>query len=251
MTTQINNATDIFRLESKSILVTGASSGIGRAIAIACAQAGAKVTLHGRDLGRLQATLMEMQGSSHEVLQGDLQDPDDVIALADQCQALSGIVHCAGVHGVAPMRLVQRSMLLQVFQINYLAPMILTQRLLMKRKIHAGGSILFMSSIAAHTGKVGVGPYSGSKAALLGSMRPLALEVAKHGIRVNALSPGIVRTPLFEGNEDWLNNEVAANYPLGLGEPEDIANAAVFFLSDSSRKITGIDLSIDGGVFCT
>jgi NAD(P)-dependent dehydrogenase (short-subunit alcohol dehydrogenase family) len=129
--------------------------------------------------------------------------------------------------------------------------MTLTQRLLMKRKIHTGGSILFMSSIAAHTGKVGVGPYSGSKAALLGSMRPLALEVAKHGIRVNALSPGIVRTPLFEGNEDWLNNEVAANYPLGLGDPEDIANAAVFFLSDSSRKITGIDLSIDGGVFCT
>lgn len=245
------NPANFFRLESKSVLVTGASSGIGRAISLACAQAGATVTLHGRDLNRLHASRDALPGSGHHVLQGDLQEPDSVIALGDQCQALHGVVHCAGIHGVAPMRLVQRAMLLQVFQINYVAPVILTQRLLMKKKIQSGGSILFMSSIAAHTGKVGVGPYSGSKAALLGTMRPLALEVAKHGIRVNALCPGIVRTPLFDGNEDWLDNEVSANYPLGLGEPEDVAHAAVFFLSDASRKITGTDLSIDGGVFCT
>jgi NAD(P)-dependent dehydrogenase (short-subunit alcohol dehydrogenase family) len=145
------------------------------------------------------------------------------------------------------MRMVQSTMLEQVFQVNYIAPVTLTQRLLIKKKIQPGGSIVFMSSIAANTGKVGLGPYAGSKAALLGSMRPLALEVAKHGIRVNALCPGIVRTPLF--SDDYLRNEeLVRSYPLGLGEPEDVAHAAVFFLSDASRKITGVSFSIDGGV---
>jgi NAD(P)-dependent dehydrogenase (short-subunit alcohol dehydrogenase family) len=237
-----------FSLGSKTILVTGASSGIGRAVAVACANAGAHVILHGRDPARLEESLKGMPGVGHTVLQGDLQDPDAVLSLGDQCPNLNGVVHCAGVHGVAPIRLVQREMLMRVFQINYIAPVTLTQRLLQKKKILAGGSILFISSIAAHSGKVGVGPYSGSKAALLGTMRPLALEVAKHGVRVNALCPGIVRTPLFAGNEDWLNSEVVKSYPLGLGEPEDIGHASVFFLSDASRKITGVDFSIDGGV---
>lgn len=124
----------------------------------------------------------------------------------------------------------------------------LTQRLLWKKRLRKGASVLFMSSIAAKAGKAGVGPYSGSKAALLGIMRPLALEVAKHGIRVNALCPGIVVTPLFAGNQDWLRDEVASSYPLGLGQPEDIAHAAVFYLSRASRKITGTAFSIDGGV---
>ena len=243
------NAATSFRLDSRAILVTGASSGIGRAISLACAQAGAAVILHGRNADRLQETLRALPDGPHQVIQGDLQVQEDVLALGDQCPPLHGVVHCAGIHGVAPIRLVQKEMLAKVFQINYIAPVTLTQRLLLKKKIQAGGSILFISSIAAHAGKVGVGAYSGSKAALIGTMRPLALEVAKHGIRVNALSPGIVRTPIFDGNEDWLDNEVAANYPLGLGEPEDVAHAAVFFLADASRKITGADFGIDGGVF--
>jgi NAD(P)-dependent dehydrogenase (short-subunit alcohol dehydrogenase family) len=91
-------------------------------------------------------------------------------------------------------------------------------------------------------------PYSASKASLIGAMRPLALEVAKLGIRVNALCPGIVDTPIFAGQEEWLANEVAPTYPLGIGKPEDVANAALFFMSDASRKITGTDFSLDGGV---
>ena len=230
------------------ILVTGASSGIGQAVAVACAQSGAQLLLHGRDEQRLDQVLHSLYGHGHRVIAGDLKDLDHLFALADQCSELDGVVHCAGIHGVAPMRMVQAQMLEDVFRINYMAPMILTQRLLMRKKIRAQGAILFMSSIAAKTGKVGVGPYSGSKAALLGSMRPLALEVAKHGIRVNALCPGIVQTPLFDGVKEHLLQDVAPSYPLGLGEPQDVAYAAVFFLSDASRKITGIDFSIDGGV---
>jgi NAD(P)-dependent dehydrogenase (short-subunit alcohol dehydrogenase family) len=242
------HVSDVYTLRDKPVLVTGASSGIGQAVALACAQAGARVVLHGRDPARLQASWQALPGDGHQVLQGDLQNQDAVMALADQCPTLHGVVHCAGIDGVAPMRLVQSEMLLRVFQVNYIAPMTLTQRLLLKKKVQSGGSILFMSSIAANTGRAGVGPYSGSKAALLGSMRPLALEVAKHGIRVNALCPGIVRTPIFSGQEQWLTDEVEKSYPLGLGEPEDVAHASVFFLSDASRKITGTAFSIDGGV---
>lgn len=239
---------NLFRLEGKTILVTGASSGIGQAVALACAKAGAQLVLHGRNEERLSHALHSLNGHGHSVISGDLKDFDHLFALADQCPELDGVVHCAGVHGVAPMRMVQARMLEDVFRTNYMAPMVLTQRMLLRKKIRSQGAILFMSSIAAKTGKVGVGPYSGSKAALLGSMRPLALEVAKHGIRVNALCPGIVQTPLFEGVKEHLQHDVAPTYPLGLGEPQDVAHAAVFFLADASRKITGIDFSIDGGV---
>ena len=241
------NSTSFFNLSSSSILVTGASSGIGRAVAVACAQVGARIILHGRDLDRLEETFRALAGSGHQIMQGDFNDDEQVIDLADNIDQIHGVCHCAGIHGVAPMRLVQKAMLMNVMQVNYFAPIILTQRLLLKKKIQPGGSIVFMSSIAALTGKVGVGPYSGSKAALLGTMRPLALEVAKYGVRVNAICPGIVKTPLF--HDDYLQSEeLDKSYPLGLGEPEDIAHAAVFFLANASRKITGTAFSIDGGV---
>jgi NAD(P)-dependent dehydrogenase (short-subunit alcohol dehydrogenase family) len=241
-------ALDLFRLDGKTVLVTGASSGIGQSIAEACAEVGARVVLHGRNEQRLGQVLKSLQGEGHGVIAGDLNDFDHLFALVDQLPELDGVVHCAGIDGVAPMRMVQPQMLENVFRINYMAPMVLTQRLLQRKKIRAHGAILFMSSIAAKTGKVGVGPYSGSKAALLGTMRPLALEVAKHGMRVNALCPGIVLTPLFDGFKEHIQQDVAPSYPLGLGEPQDVAYAAVFFLADASRKITGTDFSIDGGV---
>lgn len=239
---------NLFRLDGKTVLVTGASSGIGQSVSVMCAQAGAEVVLHGRDEPRLELVLRSLHGTGHRTIASDLKDFDQLFALVDQCPELDGVVHCAGIDGVAPMRMVQARMLEDVFRINYMAPMVLTQRLLLRKKIRPHGSILFMSSIAAKTGKVGVGPYSGSKAALLGSMRPMALEVAKHGIRVNALCPGIVMTPLFDGLEEHFLQEVAPSYPLGLGDPQDIAHAVLFFLADASRKITGTDFSIDGGV---
>lgn len=241
----------LFRLDGKSILITGASSGIGKASAIACAEAGAKIILSGRNEIRLKEVFDQLAGEGHRVEMFDLNDDIQIANLATNCPMLDGVIHSAGIDGVAPMRQVQAKMLEQIMAINYLAPIILNQKLLMSKKIKAGGSILFLSSIAAKTGKRGVGPYSGSKAALIGSMRPLALEVAKFGIRVNALCPGIVRTPIFEGQEQWLTNEVSLSYPLGLGEPEDVANAALFFMSDASKKITGTDFSLDGGVVIT
>lgn len=243
MTTQ-----KMFRLDGTNILVTGASSGLGCACALACAEAGARLIISGRNIDRLNELKKLLEDRDHLVVPADLTVEAELRQLADQCPVLDGVIHSAGIHGVSPMRLAQRSLLTSVFETNYFSPIFLTQRLLQKKKINPNGSILFISSIAAKAGKVGVGPYSGSKAALLGTLRPFALELAKHGIRANALCPGIVKTPLFSGQNDWLNSEVEKTYPLGLGQPEDIGNTAVFFLSEAARAITGTAFSIDGGV---
>jgi NAD(P)-dependent dehydrogenase (short-subunit alcohol dehydrogenase family) len=243
-----SSSKNLFSLEGLTILVTGASSGIGEACALEFAKLGANVVLNGRSLDRLSLIRGRLPAGVHQVIVADHSESAQLDLLADDCPSIDGIVHSAGIDGVAPMHLVQGSMIRRVSEVNYLAPILITQRLLRRKKIKRGGSILFMASIAAKTGKVGVGPYSGSKAALIGAMRPLALEVAKHDIRVNALCPGIVVTPLFKDPQESLGPEVAASYPLGLGKPEDIAYASAFFMSPASSKITGTAFSIDGGV---
>lgn len=236
-----------FHLRNKTILVTGASSGIGREIAIQCAKVGARLIISGRNATRLEETLAALVGNDHRAVLADLTDQEQLYALVEQTGAIDGVVHSAGVHGVIPIRLVNASFLNQVLSANFHAPVLLTQRLLYQKNIRDGGSILFMTSLAAHTGTVGVGPYSASKAALIGLMRCLALEVAKYGIRVNTLSPGLVDTPLLEHIQSLLE-EKAKMYPLGLGRPEDIAYAAIYFLADASRKITGTSFNLDGGI---
>lgn len=236
-----------FHLRGKTILVTGASSGIGRAVAIQCAKAGASLIVSGRDATRLDETLAALEGDAHRAVLADLTDQEQLHALVAQSGPIDGVVHGAGIDGVAPVRMLSESFLNRVFSANFNAPVLLTQRLLHQKAMRDGGSILFMTSIAAHTGTVGVGPYSASKAALIGLMRCLALEVAKRGIRVNSLSPGLVDTPLVNKDRAWLD-EKNKLYPLGIGQPEDVAYAAVYFLSDSSRRVTGTSFNLDGGI---
>lgn len=236
-----------YLLLGKRVLVTGASSGIGRSIAITCANVGATVVVTGRDENRLSETLTLLPSGEHIAVAADLTVPAQMHALVSQSGKLNGVVHSAGVSGVTPVRMLGQPFLDHVFGTNFDAPVLLTQQLLTKKLILEGGSILFLTSLAAHTGTVGVGPYSASKTALFGLMRCLALEVAKRAIRVNSLSPGIVETPMLDVPRSWLDEKSAA-YPLGLGRPEDIAYAAQFFLSDASRKITGVAFNIDGGI---
>ena len=137
--------------------------------------------------------------------------------------------------GPVPVRVVKRSFIEERFDANYYAPILLTQRILAKNRIRPEGSIVFIASISAHTGTRGMSIYSAAKASLVVTAKCLALEVCKHRVRVNCLSPGLVRTPFFKPDEqEWLNNE-AKRYPLGLGEAEDVANAAVFLLAPASR----------------
>ncbi|MBN8477754.1 MAG: SDR family oxidoreductase [Burkholderiales bacterium] len=191
-----------------------------------------------------------LAGDGHLAVTADLVEPDERERLVAACGSLNGVVHCAGISRLAPMRMIGAQHLSDVWKINYEAPMLLTQRILAKNQVAANGSILFLSSIAAFIGVAGVGVYSGTKAALIATMRCLAMEVVKRGIRVNCLAPALVETPLLAATETMVASmdQQRAAYPLGFGRPEDVANAAVFFLSDASRWITGTTLVMDGGL---
>ena len=246
------NSKHPFRLDGKTILVSGASSGLGRQTAISCSHMGAKLFITGRDSERLAVTRAELSGDGHRVAVADLILADDINRLVDECGKIDGVFHGAGVRGLAPIKQISEKFVQHVFASNYFAPMLLTQRLLSKRSIQQGGSIVFMSSTAAHLGVHGVGVYSGTKAALLASMRCLANEQGRNNIRANCLSPDLVETPMVVtidtvDTKEWI--EMQRNrHPLGLGAPEDVANAAIYLLSDASRWVTGTTLIMDGGV---
>ena len=203
--------------------------------------------LTGRNEERLEETRTQLaEGIDHTKLIADLTRSEDIAALASAVGTIDGIVHAAGIAGPAPIRVVNREFLQTRFESNYFAPVLLTQRLLASNQIAAGGSILFIASIAAHTGTQGMSVYSSTKASLVVTAKCLALEVAKRKIRVNCVSPAVVRTPIFKPKEqEWLD-ETEKRYPLGLGTTNDVANASVFFLSDASRWITGETLIMDG-----
>lgn len=236
-----------FRLDGKRVLITGASSGIGASIAILCSQLGASVVIAGQDESRLSEVFDQLVGSNNIQVKFDLRDEKNLPKFIDDVGKVDGVVHSAGISGVVPIRLMQKVFLENVMDVNFQIPAQITQHQLARGYINNQGSIIFLSSIAAITGKVGVGPYSASKAALIGLMRPLALEVAKKGIRVNTLCPGLVKTPLLNVSDEWIQ-EQTLKYPLGLGNSIDIANCIIYFLSDASRKVTGTTFSIDGGV---
>lgn len=237
----------LYGLGGKIILVTGASKGIGQEVAVQCAAAGARLIIMGRDEARLEETLSRLPGEGHRAVILELTNAVSRKQFAAECGPIDGVVHSAGIRGLSPMKMVSDSFLTQVMDSNYFAPMMLTRHLLAKQQIRAGGSLIFLSSIAALTGTAGVGPYAGSKAALVGSLRPLALELAKRGIRANALCPGLVETTLITEDKGWFE-ESRKRYPLGIGSPCDIAQACLYFLSDASTKLTGVVFSMDGGV---
>ena len=241
---------DPFSLEGKRILITGASSGIGRQIAISCAQMGAQIVATGRHAERLAATLAELDGEGHAQVLADLNQQDDIDRLVSEAGSIDGLVHGAGISKLAPFRMISRTQLDAMFFSNVFAPILLTKGLLAKKRIAPGGSILFVSALASHIGPLATGVYSASKAALLGAMRTLALEVVKQGIRANCIAPGYVRTPMLESlnHGGGSIDEHAKLIPLGLGEPEDVAYAAVFFLSDASRWVTRDYFIVDGGL---
>lgn len=251
-----NNDFNPFGLAGKRILVTGASSGIGLEIARTCARMGAELVVTGRDAARLEACLDELRGISslpHRAMRADLTLAAERSALVSELGgAVDGLVHSAGISRLCPVRMMSEAHLREVQTINVESPMLLTQELLKRNLVAAEGSILFISSIAAHIGVAGVGAYSGTKAALIAIARCLAMEVAKRGIRVNCLSPSLVQTPLFDAAMQTAGEASMAaqkaNHPLGFGTPADVANAAVFMLSGASRWITGTTLVMDGGL---
>jgi NAD(P)-dependent dehydrogenase (short-subunit alcohol dehydrogenase family) len=231
-------------LTGKTIVVVGASSGIGEGIALGLNELGAKVSAISRR-GHSDA-LQGKEGINQVAL--DVRDQEGIAEYVKGLpETAYGLVYCAGRKGKSPITTMNDELLDDVFNVNYKGFIYFIKELVRNRKIENGGSILGISSIASHIGIEGMAPYSSSKAAMAAAVRVLGRELARRKIRTNAISPGMVRTPIFTPEEqDWLNG-VAQGYPLGLGEVEDVAAAAAFFMSANSHYITGTDLMMTGG----
>lgn len=238
-------------IENKTFLVTGASSGIGRAIAIALGQQKASVVITGRNEKHLNQTLKNLTPKSRYIL-ADLTNTEDREQLVDSLPLLDGVCHAAGIINPFPVRFLDQAQFEKVFSINATAPILLTSRLLGRKKINDNASILFISSIASDYAYVGGSIYSCSKASLEAFSRNITLEYASKRIRSNCLKPALVETPILEKALELappdIRENYASRYPLGIGTPEDVAAAALFFLSEASRWITGATLTMDGGL---
>ena len=238
-----------FSLQSKQILVTGASSGIGRGIATACAKMGATVILNGRNKERLQEVCSLLPAGEHVIADADLADKNAVANLVYALPKLDGIVQCAGVANRIPCKSITQQDIDYVINTNLKAPMLLQAQLLTNKKINKGASIVYIASRAAESPSMGNAIYSASKGAIISYAKCLALELAPRLIRVNCICPGMVWTDMITGVLSEEDLEVAEEkYPLKrFGQVEDIANLAIYLLSDASSWMTGESISISGG----
>lgn len=238
-----------FTLAGKTILVTGASSGIGRGIAVACAGMGARVILTARNEARLKETLAQCEGENHNYICADLTQAADRAKLIEQLPALDGLVQCAGVGSRVTCKMVGEEDIKAVMQPNLEAPILLQSEILQAKKIAKSASIVYIASTAAHMPSVGNAVYSASKGAIIAYTKCLAQELAPRQIRVNSISPAMVMTDLalVGATQDELT-EAEKNYPLKrYGRPEDIAHLAVYLLSEASQWMTGSNIEITGG----
>jgi NAD(P)-dependent dehydrogenase (short-subunit alcohol dehydrogenase family) len=240
-----------FDLHGKSILVTGASSGIGKEAAIRMSQLGGTLIITGRNKDHLRETFELLQGSGHQILDADLVIPEQLEALVDLLPELDGVVFSAGITGHLPVKFITRAEVDTFFGINYTSVVLLTARLLKKKKLKNKASLVFLSSTATRFPYYGGALYSSTKAALEAYSKVLAVELAPKGIRSNCISPSFVKTPMVEGAAETISKEVLEKFekmmPLGFGEPGDVANAIIFLVSDASSWITGTNLVLGGG----
>lgn len=240
-----------FSLKDKTILVTGASSGIGRAIAIECSKMGAILIITARNETRLNETLLMLDGINHCTVIADLSLINKLNDIVESLPKLDGIVHCAGFTIPKPFNFISQEDAKAVMDVNFVAPVFLTQSLLKKKKINRNTSIVFISSISGvYVSYIAGSLYSASKGAINGVVKGLAIELANKGIRVNSVNPGMVETNILASgvvSEEQLNED-KKRYPLKrYGKPEEIAYAVIYLLSDASAWVTGSNLLIDGG----
>ncbi len=241
-------------LTGKTILVTGASSGIGKQTAISIAGLGGKVVVTGRNEKRLEETMQALKGNDHRSIVADLTSEEEVDKLVDALPQLNGLVHCAGIVDATPIKFVRQQNISKMTRINYEAPIFLTARVFLKKKILNNASIVFMSTISTQIPFFGGSLYTSAKAGIESYSKALALEMVTKGIRSNTISPGLVKTPLItepasEGQMELIDDSLdryLKKFPMGVGEPVDVANVIVFFLSDESRWVSGTNLVMGG-----
>lgn len=252
-----NDIHNPFSLKDKLIIVTGASSGIGRECAIACSQMGASVALFGRDHGRLSETLAQMINPEFHVIHSvDLLDYNNVSEiigeLVNEKGKINGLINCAGISTTLPLNGISIEKLELYLNTNVISAINITKHVVKSTHFsEVGGSIIFMASVMGVAGEVGKTLYSLTKGAVVAAVRSLSIELASRKIRVNAVSPGVIETPMSKSaiynRSEESYNKIKNLHPLGIGQPEDVANACVFLLSDAARWITGTNLVVDGG----
>ncbi|MCS3455401.1 NAD(P)-dependent dehydrogenase (short-subunit alcohol dehydrogenase family) [Aeromonas sp. BIGb0405] len=243
-------------LQDKTILVTGASSGIGRAIAQYFSCQGARLVITGRNQQRLNETLVSLSGHTHTALTANLDSVEAIQLLmdsiSDKVGVLDGIVHCAGIKKTLPLQALQEKDFDDCFSANVKSAQFIVKFLRKKGRFNPlGTSVVFLSSVAASCGEPANSTYAASKAALEGLAKSLAMELARINIRVNCLAPGMIKTEMLHDFSKHITEEqlskLLQKHPLGFGEPEDVAHAAGFLSSDLSKWITGTTLFVDGG----
>ena len=242
-------------LSGRTILITGASSGIGRATSILLSQLGGRLILAGRNKERLDQTARQLEGTDHSIETFDLTGVDEIShwlkAITSREGALHGLVHSAGVQLTRPLRFLNDASVQEVMSINFGAALALAKGLRQKGAYSDGASIVFLSSVMGLVGQPGVAAYAASKGAIVALTKSLAMELARDGIRVNCVAPAHVKTEMAEALQESLSQEqvaaIEAMHPLGIGTPLDVAHAIAFLLADTGRWITGTTLVVDGG----
>lgn len=242
-------------LRGQRILVTGASSGIGRATSVLLARCGAQLVLNGRNLERLGQTLAALEGSGHELAPFEMDGADGTAEflkeLTKDGRPLSGIFHAAGVELVRAVKLSKAEHVDQVFGSSVLSALALARGAAMRGVMCDGAALVFMSSVAAQSGQTGMSAYSAAKAAVDGMVRSLAVEFAARRIRVNSIAAGAVTTEMHQrltgATPSAALQAYEAKHLLGFGQPDDVAQVGAFLLSDAGRWITGATWVVDGG----
>ena len=243
-----------FSLEGKTILITGASSGIGRQCALDCSKMGAKLIAIGRNKAKLQKVCEEMVGNydSYSFDLNNIEGIQDLTKTITQKHGkLDGFIHAAGIEVTNPFKWTKPEDYESLHRVNCLSAFELVRCLCGIKTFNQGGSIIFIGSISCLIARKGLTAYAASKGALISAAKVMALEMAQRGIRVNVISPGTILTPMMKEALESMTKEERENriegFPLGLGQTTDISNACIFLLSDASKWVTGINLVVDGG----
>ncbi len=244
------NTYNPFTLEGKTILITGASSGIGRQTAIECSKAGANLIITARNKERLQSTLDSLENGNHQMFCADLTVEENLKALVKECPMLDGVFFCAGIVDTTLVKFYNKEKLQRVFDTNLFSVALLTKELLSKKKLNKGASLVYMSSYGAEKVEPGLGIYSASKMGINALVHAVAKENVAKKIRANAIMPMMIDTEMTQNNDSLSEEDKQkdmSKYPFGYGKPEDVAYAAIYLLSDASRWMTNSYIKMDGG----